>query len=117
MDMKEATDNFIKNASVVDKEITEEIWKDFLAQLVIFKTAQDRALLNYTITNITNTTQKTESLECAEYCTGDIRTIFEQYKLYHGYVALIVCCYFSTFQFIPYHFCYSLQTQNVAQNN
>lgn len=92
--MKEATDNFIKNASVVDKELTEEIWKDFFAQLSIYKTAQDKALQNFTITNITNTTQKVDHPECAEYCTGDIRTIFEQYKLYHGYVALIVCCYF-----------------------
>ncbi|CAO1302249.1 unnamed protein product [Diamesa hyperborea] len=31
--------------------------------------------------------------QCAEYCTGDIRTIFEQYKLYHGYVALIICVF------------------------
>lgn len=93
--MKEATNNFIKNASEVDKEITEEIWKDFLAQLVIFqKTAQDKALQNYTNTSITNITQKAEFPECAEYCNGDIRTIFEQYKLYHGYVALIVCCCF-----------------------
>lgn len=101
--MKEATNNFIKNASEVDKEITEEIWKDFLAQLGKFqKTAQDKAAQNYTNTSITNLTQRAEYPECAEYCSGDIRTIFEEYKLYHGYVALIVCCYFFL-QFYLFH--------------
>ncbi|CAO1348407.1 unnamed protein product [Diamesa serratosioi] len=31
--------------------------------------------------------------QCAEYCAGEIRNIFEQYKLYHGYVALIICVF------------------------
>lgn len=92
MDLEEATNNFIKNASEVNKDITEEIWKDFLEQLSVFKIAQERSFQNITNINNTNTTQNGESKECAEYCNGDIRTIFEQYKLYHGYVSLIVCC-------------------------
>lgn len=104
MDLKEATNNFIKNASEVDKDITEEIWKDFLAQLSIFKTGQDKTFVNITNHNNTNSTSQEESHECAGYCNGDIRTIFEQYKLYHGYVALIVCTsFYFTILFIPFY--------------
>lgn len=89
--MKEATSNFIKNATEVDKEITEEIWKDFLEQLMILNAAKEKISSNNTAANITNITQRLDNPECLVYCAGEFRNIFEQYKLYHGYVALIVC--------------------------
>lgn len=62
--------------------ITNEAWSEFLA-LWLNKTLSNLMVKNQT-QNETNTD------ECMHYCEHNIRDFFTNYRLYHGYITLVV---------------------------
>ena len=75
--------------------LTEEYLNDFLVKS---KEHMMKANQNKSYTNMTNIIMEDPTshpaVNCVDFCDSHMRQIFEEYKDYHGYVALIVSKYF-----------------------
>lgn len=75
-----------------DYNLTEEYVNDFLVkskEYILRANLQNRSSTN--TTNILLEDQITNpAVNCVEYCDSHMRQIFEDYRVYHGYVALVV---------------------------
>lgn len=71
--------------------LTQEYLTDFVAMLGKYKADNEK---NKSYTNITNGTfeerNPQQAANCEEYCNSEMRHFFDEYKQYHGYVALVV---------------------------
>lgn len=74
--------------------LTEEYLNDFLVKTREHLRA---GLQNKTFTNVSNIMPEDQPthpvVNCSEYCDSHMRQIFEEYKDYHGYVALVVSAF------------------------
>lgn len=72
--------------------LTDENLNDFLA--TYREHMKKTALQKNNYTNFTNSwlddQSPSQAVNCADYCNSHMRDVFDEYKQYHGYVALVV---------------------------